>query len=92
MVKVILAEWKEETIDNHLLWKHVSGACVYESSFWSKEKTARQQAGEDVSDFPTWKAHRKGTKGHWDEDDDGYIYMSREGAMTGALTPYRRTK
>ncbi len=94
-----MSDWNEETLSDltgklevlngRPRWKHVSGALVYESYFWSKSKRELAALGQDTSDMPTWKLHRAGeVYGTNDEEDDGYIYLTREDAMAEALKPW----
>lgn len=92
--------WVQIEIGGKPLWRHVSGAQVYQSSFWVNAEEERK-AGKTVkeSSYFYFNEHNHaveppGELPTWkaqrvqdvpNGDDDGYIYPTIEEAMTAAL-------
>ena len=92
-------DWVQLEIDGKPLWRHKSGAQVYQSSFWVKAEEERK-AGKSIaeSSYLYFNEHNcavepPGEIPTWkaqrvddvpDGDDDGYIYQTREEAMKAA--------
>jgi hypothetical protein len=85
---VLPSGWREIQINGIPLWRHTSGAQVYQSSMWEEAEEERKQGvgfkGWE-KEIPTWKAQRVDDVPY--HDDDGCLYMTREEAMAGALQP-----
>ena len=97
--------WTEIQIGGLPVWRHSSGAQVYQSSFWKKAEEERQ-AGLSVTDSSYFYFDKnnnavvpEGPIPTWkaqrvrdvpDGDDDGYIYPTMEEAMDAAIQGSKR--
>lgn len=98
--------WSELTLNGKPLWRHTSGAQVYQSSFWMKAEEERK-AGLSYAESSYHYINEHGLVTEPTEelptwkaqragsdvangDDDGYIYPTREEAMKAALVMRRR--